>query len=88
MMMLGLMTRVSLRHTGHPLKLPAAMRVACALVFTAAIARLALSMPDLRPAAITVAAVLWAAAFAIYVSRFGPLLAVPSLPRKAGVLNK
>ena len=88
MMMLGLMTRVSLRHTGHPLKLPAAMRLACALVFTAAIARLALSMPDLRPAAITVAAVLWAAAFAIYVSRFGPLLAVPSLPRKAGVLNK
>ncbi|WP_018992073.1 NnrS family protein [Aromatoleum toluclasticum] len=87
MMMLGLMTRVSLRHTGRPLALPSAMRLACALVFTAAIARLAMSMPEVRQAAITAAAVLWAGAFAIYLSRFGALLARPSLPRKGGGLN-
>ncbi|NMF90083.1 NnrS family protein [Aromatoleum petrolei] len=84
MMMLGLMTRVSLRHTGRPLKLPTAMRVACALVFAAAIARLTLSMPQVRSLAIAAAALLWAAAFATYLSRFGALLARPSLPRKTG----
>ncbi|NMG31035.1 NnrS family protein [Aromatoleum evansii] len=87
MMMLGLMTRVSLRHTGRPLKLPTAMRVACALVFTAAIARLALSMPQIRALAIAAAALLWAAAFGIYLSRFGALLARPSLPRTTGTPN-
>ena len=36
LMMLGLMTRVSLRHTGRPLRVPPAMIVACVLMFAAA----------------------------------------------------
>jgi len=81
LMMLGLMTRVSLRHTGRPLLVPRSMLAAYALVFVAALLRLAATVHGLGPAVIALAATLWAAAFALYFLRFGRSLLAPSLPR-------
>ncbi|MCK0511661.1 NnrS family protein [Aromatoleum buckelii] len=81
MMMVGLMVRVSLRHTGRPLALPNAMRVAGVLVFAAALARLAVTVHDLGAWAVALAALLWSAAFVIYLARFGTILVGPSVPR-------
>jgi uncharacterized protein involved in response to NO len=80
MMMLGLMTRVSLRHTGRPLG--ATLRAAAVVLFAAAALRLAASVQSLGPWAVTAAAVLWAGAFVAYVARFGAVLVAPSMPRQ------
>ncbi len=81
LMMLALMTRVSLRHTGRALAAPWSMRVAAAMVFVATALRLAASVHGLGAWAVTLAALLWAAAFAVYLVRFGAVLLAPSLPR-------
>jgi uncharacterized protein involved in response to NO len=81
LMMLGLMTRVSLRHTGRPLEVPAAMRVAYVLMFVAALLRLAATVHDLGSAVIALSAGLWAAAFALYFVVFWKVLVTPSAPR-------
>jgi uncharacterized protein involved in response to NO len=80
-MMLGLMTRVSLRHTGRPLAVPRAMLVAYVLVFVAALLRLAATVHGLGGAAIALSAFLWAAAFALYFVVFAKALVTPSLQR-------
>lgn len=82
MMMLGLMTRVVLRHTGRALIVPPAMLVAYALMSIAAIARLAAVVYDLGHAMIAFASLAWAAPFAIYLALFGWILLSPSLPRR------
>jgi uncharacterized protein involved in response to NO len=84
LMMLGLMTRVSLRHTGRPLDVPGAMRVAYMMMFAAALLRLAATVHGLGNWAVALAAVLWAAPFAIYFVLFGAILLRPSLPGGAG----
>jgi uncharacterized protein involved in response to NO len=56
LMMLGLMTRVSLRHTGRPLVVPGAMLVAYALMFVAALLRLAATVHGLGSAVIALSA--------------------------------
>jgi uncharacterized protein involved in response to NO len=81
LMMLGLMTRVSLRHTGRPLAVPGAMLVACVLMFVAALLRLAATVHGLGSAVIALSAVLWAAAFALYFMVFWKVLVTPSAPR-------
>ena len=82
MMMLALMTRVSLRHTGRPIDTaPPAMRAAAALMFAAAALRLAATVHGLPAAAVALAAALWALAFVLYLSRFAAVLVAPSLPR-------
>ena len=81
LMMLGLMTRVSLRHTGRPLVVPGAMLFAYALVFVAALLRLAATVHDLGSAVIALSGGLWAAAFALYFMVFWKALVTPSLPR-------
>lgn len=81
MMMLGLMTRVSLRHTGRPLVVPQAMRIAFALMFIATLLRLAPNVNFLGSGVIALAAVLWASCFAIYFRIFWNALLSPSLPR-------
>lgn len=83
LMMLGLMTRVSLRHTGRPLVVPRSMLAAYALVFVAALLRLAATVHGLGPAVIALAAALWAAAFGLYFICFWRSLLAPSLPRPA-----
>ena len=81
MMMLGLMTRVSLRHTGRALEAPTPMRVAAVLMCSAAALRLAATVHGLGSWAVTGAALLWAAAFTAYLMRFAAVLMAPSLPR-------
>jgi uncharacterized protein involved in response to NO len=79
-MMLGLMTRVSLRHTGRPLVVSRAMLAAYVLVFVAALLRLAASVHGLGNAAIALSAGLWAAAFTLYFMEFRKILLAPSVP--------
>ncbi|RPH67168.1 MAG: NnrS family protein [Burkholderiales bacterium] len=81
MMMLGLMTRVVLRHTGRPLVVPPAMLVAYALMFVAALLRLAATVHGLGNWAVALATVAWALPFAIYLALFAGMLVSPSLPR-------
>jgi uncharacterized protein involved in response to NO len=81
LMMLSLMTRVALRHTGRALAAPLSMRIAAVLVFGAAALRLAASVHGLPPQVVALAALLWAAAFAVYPVRFARVLVAPSLPR-------
>ncbi len=81
MMMLGLMNRVALRHTGRSLEVPAPMRAAYLSMFAAALLRLAATGHGLGAWALVLAALLWALPFAIYLALYGPALLQPSLPR-------
>lgn len=83
LMMLGLMTRVSLRHTGRPLVVPRAMLFAYVLMFGAALLRLAAGVHGLGNAVIGASALLWATSFVLYLACFGRALLAPSLPRNA-----
>lgn len=82
MMMLGLMTRVVLRHTGRPLVVPPGMLVAYALMFAAALLRLATTVHGLGNWAVALASAAWILSFAIYLTLFAHALLAPSLPRK------
>ncbi len=81
LMMLGLMTRVSLRHTGRPLVVPAAMRLAYWMMFAAALLRLAATVHGLGSWAVALATVSWGLTFGLYFIQFGAALLRPSLPR-------
>jgi uncharacterized protein involved in response to NO len=81
MMMLGLMTRVSLRHTGRALLAPPLMRFAAFAMFAAAALRVWAAVVGLETPTVTLALALWAAAFVAYLARFGAVLIAPSLPR-------
>jgi uncharacterized protein involved in response to NO len=80
-MMLGLMTRIALRHTGRPLVLPRAIVVAYALLQLAAIVRVAGAALGAGDAWLAAAGIAWIGAFATYLVCFGPMLVSPSLPR-------
>lgn len=82
LMMLALMTRVVLRHTGRPLVVPPVLRAAAWAMFLAAVLRLAATWLGLGPAAVATAVLLWAAAFVVYALRFSTMLVTPSLPRQ------
>ena len=83
MMMLSLITRVGLRHTGRPLALPASLGAAALLMLAAALLRQAVEVAGLGLRPLTLAALLWGAAILVPLCRFGPLLLRPSLPRAA-----
>ena len=80
LMMMALMMRVSLRHTGRPLELPPLAPLDLAAALAAALLRLAaaFAVPDLLAAAATA----WAIAFLIYLWLFAAMLVSPSLPRR------
>jgi uncharacterized protein involved in response to NO len=87
-MMLALMPRVTLRHTGRPLVLAPIMLVAYPAMSGAALLRLAFTIADWgawasdwREAAIGGAVALWALCFGVYLALYGPKLVQPSLPR-------
>ena len=79
--MIGLTTRVALRHTGRPLVLSRAVVAAHLLVQVAAFARVGGALAGGGDGWVVAAGVAWVAAFGIYVARFGPILLRPSLPR-------
>jgi uncharacterized protein involved in response to NO len=83
LMMLGLMTRVSLRHTGRPPVVPRAMLVTYGAMFLAALLRVIAGVGAQHTALIGVATLLWAAAFTLYFVHFAAILLSPSLPRAA-----
>lgn len=82
MLKIGLMTRVALRHTGRPLRATAAMQFAFLMVFAASLLRLAFSVHALGEWALAGSALLWSAAFLVYLALHGPMLLGPSLPRQ------
>lgn len=81
LMMLGLMTRVVLRHTGRPVRAPRAMYWAYVVMFAAAALRVAVSVAGLGDGAVTLAALLWAAPFVVYLVLYAAMLVAPSLAR-------
>jgi len=82
MMMIGLMTRVVLRHTGRPLAVSPLIVGAGATMFAAALLRLAASVHALGNAPVALSALLWAVAFSAWLVACAPMLLAPSLPRK------
>lgn len=79
-MLLGLMTRVVLRHTGRPLAAPRALPWLLALVNAAALLRVA--APALGDRVLPAASLAWALAFVAWLWMHAPLMARPSLPRR------
>jgi len=78
-----LMTRVVLRHTGRPVVLSRAIRLAYALMFLAATLRLFWAFWPLADLLVQASALLWIASFAIYLWLFAAMFWQPSMPRIA-----
>ncbi len=76
---LAVMTRVSLGHTGRPLALPAHAVACYALVHAAALARVASTFfgSTLQQGLLVASTVAWAAAFALFLVLFAPILVAP-----------
>lgn len=72
-LVLAMMARVGLGHTGRPLMAPRAMPLAFGALTLAAVARVTLagSQPRL---AVALAAGFWCLAFGLFVFRYGPML--------------
>ncbi len=77
-MIIGMITRTALGHTGRQLKADRSMVCSYLLVFVATVARLlALLLPGLTTPMLHLAAATWIAAFSLYLFRFVPLLVAP-----------
>ncbi len=85
-MILAMMSRVSLGHTGRPLDVPSYLSVAFALVFAAAILRAFLPLLGIALTlwAWRLSAVLWMFAFALFLVRYVPVLTRPRVDGKPG----
>ncbi len=81
-MMLALMPRVSLRHTGRALVSTPGMTIAYLTLAAATVLRLGFSTAGFGAWAIGAAAFLWALCFAWYLVVYGPMLMRASLPRR------
>lgn len=81
MTMIGMMTRVALRHTGRPLRVPPPLLLAFALMFTAGLLRVAIALEMVFPSWLAASALLWAFAFLVYLACCGNMLRLPSLSR-------
>lgn len=85
-MILAVTTRASLGHTGRPLVVARSIGVAYVLLLLAALVRV--FGPALLPAdyiaTIETAAILWIAAFSIYLAVYGPILTLARVDGKAG----
>ena len=80
-MMLALMPRVSLRHTGRPLAQATLVGGSCVAMTTAALVRLAFGIAGGPWWLVAIAVLLWSACFVGYVAVYGAMLVRPSLPR-------
>ena len=85
-MILAMMSRVSLGHTGRPLVVPNYLAVAFALVLLAALVRALLPMlaVSLTAPAWQVSALLWIFAFSAFLWRYLPILTRPRIDNKSG----
>jgi uncharacterized protein involved in response to NO len=82
-MMLALMPRVALRHTGRPLVLSPVMLAAYPAMSVAALLRITLVPSEWTALAVSATVLLWASCFAAYLALYGRMLLRPSLPRSA-----
>ena len=78
-LILGMMARVALGHTGRKLEVSRPITAAFVLLTAAALIRVVLSAtrPDWYPHSLTVAAVLWALAFLLFLIVYVPILVGP-----------
>ena len=85
-LIIGMVTRTARGHTGRPLRASRAEVLAYVLVIVAAATRVLLPLlaPQLRVAALVLAAVAWSAAFGLYLFVFAPWLVTTRLDGKDG----
>lgn len=85
-MILGVMTRVALGHTGRPLRAHPLTTTAYGLLAAAALARVfGAQLPWTGyPALIVLSAALWTAAFGLFLGIYGPILLAPRADGKRG----
>lgn len=78
-MILGVMTRVALGHTGRPLRVSPPIVVAYVLVTAGAALRVAAPAfaPDYYLHALTAATIVWAGAFVVFLVVYLPILLAP-----------
>lgn len=83
---LGMMARVALGHTGRTLAVPPGIATAFVLVTLAAAVRVLVPLlaPGLYLQALELTAVLWAVAFALYATKYAPILWSPRVDGKPG----
>ena len=80
LMSLGLMTRVSLRHTGREMRPGPAMVGAYLCLAAAALVRIAISLTPARPELLLLSTLLWVIPYLLYLALYGRMLLTPSLP--------
>jgi len=84
-MMLAVMSRAALGHTGRVLRAHPLTVGAYLLISVAALARIAAAMlPDLQMALLTAAATSWIAAFVLFLAVYAPILLTPRVDGKPG----
>jgi len=85
-MILAMMSRVSLGHTGRPLEVPAYLAWAFAILIIAAVVRAVLPVfaPTLTPLFWRISALLWIFSFSCFLYRYWPVLTRPRVDGKAG----
>lgn len=84
-LILGVMSRVSLGHTGRPLRVPLPIAMAFAIVLCAGAARVATALRLLDwQFGLLLAGVLWTAAFGTFLVHYAPILSAPRTDGKDG----
>ena len=83
---LGMMARVSLGHTGRPLKVSKAVALAFVAINLAAFVRgiLPIAFPQWLAQLVALSGTLWVAAFAIFFIIYAPILTQPRIDGRAG----
>lgn len=83
---LGMMARVALGHTGRPLQAPAPIAAAFVLINLAALVRVLFpfALADRYVADIGLSGALWAAAFAVFLAVYSPILIRPRVDGRPG----
>jgi len=83
---LGMMARVSLGHTGRPLKVSTPVVLAFVLINLAAVIRgiLPIAFPQLLAQLVALSGSLWAAAFTIFLVIYAPILTQPRVDGRPG----
>jgi uncharacterized protein involved in response to NO len=77
-MILGVMSRVTLGHTGRALKADALTSLTYVLVIVAAVMRIAAAWPsDVSMTLLTLSGIAWIGAFGLFLWRYAPMLLAP-----------
>jgi uncharacterized protein involved in response to NO len=85
-MVLAIMTRVALGHTGRPFRAPRGIALAYGLVFVAALARTLapLLVPSAMGSLLLISGGAWIGAFAIFLAVYAPYLVAPRIDGEPG----